>query len=89
MVPLNYVARSGRISGGSLFFDREKSQVSVVCRGRQGEFPVPGAQVMADMKGGESEPWDYQIVSRGKLKDHCYEVVVRKKPIRFSVDCEP
>ena len=36
---------------------------------------MPGAQVMADMKGGESEPWDYRVASREKLKDHRYEVV--------------
>ena len=66
--------RSGGISGRHLFFDWEKSQVSVVYRGRQDEFPVPGAQVMADMKGGESGSWDYRVVSRGKLKDHRYEV---------------
>ena len=33
------------------------------------------AQVMADMKGGKSGSWDYRVVSRGKLKDHRYEVV--------------
>ena len=78
------MARSGGISGRRLFFDLEKSRVSVVYRGRQDEFSVPAgtldemamqAQIMADMKGEESEPWDYRVVSRGKLKDHRYEVV--------------
>ena len=38
--------------------------------GRQDEFPVLGAQVMAVMKGEESGPCNYRVVSRGKLKDH-------------------
>ncbi len=84
IVPLNYVAKIGKDIREELFFDWEKSQVSVVYRGRQDEFPVSAgtldeiamqAQIMADMKGGESGPWDYRVVSRGKLKDHRYEVV--------------
>ncbi len=53
-----------------LFFDWDEGQVSVVYRGRQDEFPVLGAQVMAVMKGEESGPCNYRVVSRGKLKDH-------------------
>ena len=33
------------------------------------------AQIMADMKGEESGPWNYRVVSREKLKDYRYEVV--------------
>ena len=67
---LNYAAKAGRDIRVALIFRLGKSLVSVVYRGRQDEFPVPGAQVMADMKGGESEPWDYRVASREKLKDH-------------------
>ena len=84
IVPLNYVAKVGKDIREELFFDWEKSRVSVVYRGRQDEFPVSigtldemamQAQIMADMKGGGAGPWNYQVVSRGKLKDHRYEVV--------------